>query len=237
MKKLLSYAPMLYAAYMLQVILFSLPFLFRGYLLIIYNMSLWLLFATLLETIFIFLCIVKRKDCRKPAGTYAQCLPLLAFFHTIIIGLLVPEIDGLFGILHLFFVFIFCFIITFLYKSKQGIKVTFIVIHSLLFAFLLQVSFLAIVMNDFGTSSIIKQVSSSNGMHTATIISSDQGALGGNTDVYVEHNHGEINLGICKFSKNDTAVYRGRYGEYENMHLHWADENTLLINGKSYIVE
>ena len=84
--------------------------------------------------------------------------------------------------------------------------------------------------------SIVNRVMSPNRSYTAVVIDSDQGALGGNTLVDIEHNASEINVWFGRFIKI-TRVYTGEWGEFDTMSMEWKNDSTLLINGKSYEVD
>ena len=85
-------------------------------------------------------------------------------------------------------------------------------------------------------NTVVKTVESSSGEYYAQVIDSDQGALGGDTLVKVYQDRG-INALIFKIEKKLQRVYFGEWGEFNNMKIHWKDNNCLVINSVEYEIE
>lgn len=108
------------------------------------------------------------------------------------------------------------------------------VLSALVILLLVLLSFVIFVFSDFGSCTVVRSVASPQNTYVAEVIDVDQGALGGDTLVNVQTNIKTINLLIGKFSKAAIHVYRGEWGEFEDMQIGWKDERTLIINGKEY---
>lgn len=87
----------------------------------------------------------------------------------------------------------------------------------------------------FGEDTVVETKESPDGSLIAELIDDDQGALGGNTLVYVRRNSG-CDLGVVRLRAKAHEVYCGRWGEFYDMALEWKDSETLWINGKEYKV-
>ena len=97
-------------------------------------------------------------------------------------------------------------------------------------------SFFALILGDFGHSTIVQTVESPSGKYYAQVINSDEGALGGDTFVDVYKNSG-VNLILFKIEKKPQRVYSGDWGEFYNMQIHWKDDSCLVINAGEYKIE
>ncbi|MBQ8210749.1 MAG: hypothetical protein IJZ35_09220 [Clostridia bacterium] len=92
------------------------------------------------------------------------------------------------------------------------------------------------LMANIGQNTVIQSVESPNDTYYAKVIDSNQGALGGNTlvDVYESR---IIDAGIFKIQKKPQLIYRGEWGEFEDMEIYWKNENSLIINSVEYTIE
>ena len=93
-----------------------------------------------------------------------------------------------------------------------------------------------ILLSDFGKTTVVRRIESPDEQHQALLVDVDQGALGGNTDVFVEHKQDVLDFGFFLLQKK-TLIYRTGWGAFEDMELVWKDEETILINGKAFQVE
>lgn len=71
--------------------------------------------------------------------------------------------------------------------------------------------------------------------YTAIVTSVDQGALGGDTIVEVRDNRESIHILLGRFT-DSISIWRGGWGEHEDLNLCWENEDTLEICGISYHV-
>ena len=46
-----------------------------------------------------------------------------------------------------------------------------------------------------------------------------------------------LDLFIFRITKNPQRIYRGDWGEFEDMEIFWKDENCLVIDSVEYSVE
>ena len=93
-----------------------------------------------------------------------------------------------------------------------------------------------ILMSDFGRTTVVQRIESPDERHLALLVDVDQGALGGNTDVFIEHKQNAFDFGFFFLGKK-TLIYRTGWGAFKDMELEWKDEETILINGKAFQVE
>lgn len=87
---------------------------------------------------------------------------------------------------------------------------------------------ISLIFGQLGTQRVVQEAASPEGLKSAQLIDDDQGALGGNTFVYVRYRD-ILPLGFGGIRPDSTLVYRGRWGEFENLSLSWMDEKTLLV--------
>jgi len=97
-------------------------------------------------------------------------------------------------------------------------------------------SFIALIFGNIGQNTVVQTVESPSGNYYAQVIDSDQGALGGDTLVDVRQDCG-INALIFKIENKPHRVYRGEWGEFNNMQIYWKDDNCLVINSVEYEIE
>ena len=97
-------------------------------------------------------------------------------------------------------------------------------------------SFIALIFGNIGQNTVVRTVESPSGEYYAQVIDSDQGALGGDTLVDVYKKSG-VNLILFKIEKKPQRVYFGDWGEFNNMKIHWKDNNCLVINSVEYEIE
>ena len=82
-----------------------------------------------------------------------------------------------------------------------------------------------------GRVTVVQTLYSPEGTQYAQLIDSDQGALGGDTIVYVYKTSAKLDLVFLKISKDPQTVYFGDWGEFKTMKLEWESEQILRING------
>ena len=111
------------------------------------------------------------------------------------------------------------------YGKPRLLKTISCVISAIL---ILPVGFLGFVNGVMVQNTVVQSIQSPNGAYYAEVIDNNQGALGGNTfvDVYEKP---EIDLLIFKVCKNPQRIYRGEWGEFENMDIYWKNDDCLVI--------
>lgn len=92
--------------------------------------------------------------------------------------------------------------------------------------------FISLIFNNFGETKVIQSLNSSDGTYNAFVVSSDQGALGGNSCLYVRNIKKDIFIGIGTFKTGAQLLKFGEWGgSYD---LVWKDEITLVANKIEY---
>lgn len=142
---------------------------------------------------------------------------------------------------YLFLILLFSMVFTFVYTLKCLRKsVSKIIVSVILFLLLIPLcifSFVDFMFSDFDINNkVIKAELSPDKSYRADIIDSDQGALGGNTFVDVYDLQSTVDFYIFKLAKKPQRLYRGVWGEYQNMSVSWKDNYTLFINKKEYTI-
>ncbi len=97
-------------------------------------------------------------------------------------------------------------------------------------------SFVLVVFGNLGNNTVTQTVVSPNGKYYLQVVDSDQGALGGDTFVDVYESRG-LNALLFHVSKKPQRIYRGEWGEFENMQVYWKDDNCVVINSVEYCIE
>ena len=115
-------------------------------------------------------------------------------------------------------------------------KLTSIIPSLLLAAPLSFITFIWLIFGRIGLNTVVSRVPSPDGAYYAEVIDSDQGALGGDTIVYV-HKKGGIDLVIFSIRKAPERVYLGPWGAWRNMSVHWQDEHHLRVGSREYYIE
>lgn len=136
----------------------------------------------------------------------------------------------------MFICFCCCCYLTIRHGKPVALKITGLVLSALMIIPICTFGFMALVFGDFGENTVVQKIESPNGVYFAEVIDSDQGALGGDTLVDVYENK-EINALVFKISKKRQRIYRGEWGEFENMTVYWKNENCLVIDSVEYIIE
>ena len=117
-----------------------------------------------------------------------------------------------------------CCYLTVKYGKPLILKVVALVLSALIILPIGFFSFIALIFGNIGQNTVVQTVESPSGKYYAQVIDSDQGALGGDTLVDVYKKSG-INLILFKIEKKPQRVYFGDWGEFENIQIHWKDDN------------
>ena len=96
-------------------------------------------------------------------------------------------------------------------------------------------SFVMLLFGDLAENTVVQSVPSPSGAYCAEVISSDQGALGG--DTFVEVYKTGVDAGFFRISGAPRRVYRGDWGAYRDLQLSWKNDHCLLINSAECPVE
>jgi len=85
------------------------------------------------------------------------------------------------------------------------------------------------------TDNVVNTYPSPEGGYTASVIISDQGALGGETRVTLRNEKNSIHILLGCFEDSET-LWRGEFTYAQGMEVAWESEEILNINGVSYAV-
>ena len=129
-----------------------------------------------------------------------------------------------------------CCYLTVKYGKPVALKIVALVLSALMILPICFFSFIALIFGNISQNTVVQTVGSPSGKYYAQVIDSDQGALGGDTRVNVYQDCG-INAILFKIEKKPQRVYFGDWGEFENMQIHWKDDNCLVINSVEYEIE
>lgn len=129
-----------------------------------------------------------------------------------------------------------CCYLTVKHGKPLSLKIITLVLSALMLLPIGFFRFIALIFGNIGQNTVVRTVESPSGKYYAQVIDSDQGALGGDTlvDVYQDC---RINAILFKIEKKPQRVYFGDWGEFENMQIHWKDDNCLVINSVEYEIE
>ncbi len=235
MRKIMKWAPVIYAAYLLAESAIWMILFDQGYSFTISSEPLWFATRMIIAGAFTALCLCQRKSTAKPAVYIAQLLPLVALFH--IIQTRSAETGPVaLAIIQSLLYFLSAFVISLLYENPLPLKIISGVINSLLLAGLLLLCFAIVIFGSIGESEVIRRVASPDQTREAVLLSYDEGAMGGSTLVNVRDNTATIDLGLVRWEKW-KGLYDGQWGEFDAINLAWKDDHTLLIDQEAYPVD
>lgn len=122
------------------------------------------------------------------------------------------------------------------YTKQKAAKIITSVICMIMLILLCFLSFLFFLFSDFGSTIVVETVYSPDGAYKVEVISSDQGALGGDTYVNLIDEQGEMDFYMFRISRKPKQLYSGDWDAYQNMVIYWRDNQTLVINDEQYSV-
>lgn len=234
MKKALSFSPILFSVIFL-FFSFGIIVSFFGYKFVLYNNFI----TSLIITILLFcttICLpIFKISMNKASRVFSAFLLPLSIFGELFFIAGADKNSHLEITIAL--AFVACCCTAYIFVKYSSILVLTILSGSLSALFIALLVFSLLLKSAFGdlsSDTVVKTLKSSNNTYLAQIINSDQGALGGNTNVEISKTDESLNVIIGKFSKLPKRVYSGKYEEYKDMDIFWKDENTLVINGKEF---
>ena len=130
-----------------------------------------------------------------------------------------------------------CCILAFKSIKLKRDKIITVIAYSVSFVFVSFLSGMCLLFCNFGNNTVVKTVDSPDGSQYAEIISVDQGALGGGTVVDVNERNKNLSLLLFNISRKPNRVYIGEWGEFENMDVHFKNEECLVIDGTEYEIK
>jgi hypothetical protein len=159
----------------------------------------------------------------------AFALPLSLICAVFFVSNAMENASFLFGIFILITI-LSAFSIFLFYPKNLALKITLGVISFLILLYLGVI----VLLNGFGSNTVVKTLNSPDNTYTAEIIDNDQGALGGSTLVQIQYNNKNLTVLFGEFIKHPKSIYYGEWGEFDSMNLKWENEYTLLINNVPY---
>lgn len=117
-------------------------------------------------------------------------------------------------------------------KKSKPLKITGLIISSVFSVILIIFSAILILISQSAKNTVIDRIISPESTLFAEIVNADQGALGGNTVVYIKGMH-KTDFILFSIRKN-KRIYVGEWKE--NPKIKWKDENCLIINSKEFDV-
>lgn len=129
-----------------------------------------------------------------------------------------------------------CCYLTVKYGKPLSLKIVTLILSTLMILPIGFFSFIILIFGNIGQTTVVQTVESPSGRYYAQVIDSDQGALGGDTLVDVYKKSG-ISLILFKIQKKPQRVYWGEWGKFNNMQIHWNNDNCLAIDSVEYEIE
>ena len=126
-------------------------------------------------------------------------------------------------------------VLFFVYNKVKWLKICIAVIVGIFAYFFAQVLFLSMLFSNFGENTVVQTVKSPDNTYVAWVVSSDQGALGGSTEVYVRDIQKDIHLVSGMLKTESKKLHSGGWGT--EAVLRWEDNDTILINDVRYDIE
>lgn len=180
-----------------------------------------------------FIKINEEAEFSKSARICAAFLPLITAVN---LGVYVFEYGSLPIALIMGVCLIFAAVIAEKVLESNKSKVLSVVSSGFICLVAVVLSFFAVSSSYLFTKRVEKFILSPDRTYYAEVINVDQGALGGDTVVYVHRSRG-TNLFFLSFNKIPQKVYIGEWGEYKTMQIEWKNENCLVIDSKEYDIE
>ena len=203
----------------------------HGYEFIVRNRILWFLLNLILQVILLGACILKRKELTKAAVVFAQALPTLAVVYYFFADSFLSNVPEAMIAFHALLCFIACYAVSLLNLNARVFRVIATIWNTILLLLTLGMVALAMTFGSLGEPVIARELPSPNQSYLATVEKRDSGALGGAKNVLVEDCKSSIDVGLGRFSKVQL-LYSGEWDE--RVSVSWADDYTLLINGKLF---
>ena len=176
------------------------------------------------------------KDSSKTHTAILLCTlsPVIALIGTVIYVFNYPTLISMICML---LISVSCCILAFKSIKLKRDKIITMIAYSVSFVFVSFLSGMCLLFCNFGSDTVVKTVDAPDGSQYAEIISIDQGALGGGTVVDVNERNKNLSLLLFNISKKPNRVYIGEWGEFENMDVHFKNEECLVIDGTEYEIK
>lgn len=129
-----------------------------------------------------------------------------------------------------------CCLLTVRQVKPLSLSITSLCISLLMSLPIAYILMIALMIGGLSNETVVKTIQSPDGTYCAQVVDSDQGALGGNTNVEVYENQ-KIDILLFKIQKHPKRIYSGDWMEYETMEIYWKDDGCLVINSVEYQIE
>ena len=130
---------------------------------------------------------------------------------------------------------IFSFVLSANFKSRSVIEFISIILSMLMIYPMCLFVIVAFVFGNFGEISVVERTDSPDGKYRAEVISSDQGALGG--DTYIDVYKKGVNAYVFKITGKPERVYYGDWMEHVSIDIYWKDEKSLVVGEREYVFD
>lgn len=129
----------------------------------------------------------------------------------------------------------FCYL-TIKYEKPAVLKIISLSLFAVMIVPVTFSSCMGLFFGEIKQDTVVQTIPSPSGERYAQVISSDQGALGGDTfvDVYKKSN---LNIVLFKIEKGPQRVYCGEWYEFESIQVLWQDDTHLIINSVAYEIQ
>ncbi len=127
------------------------------------------------------------------------------------------------------------FILTAKFDSPTALKVISLVLSVIMTTPMFWFGVTACLISDFGETVIVESADSPDGKYRAEVISSDQGALGG--DTYIDVYKKGVDAYVFKITGKPERVYYGDWMEHVDIDIYWKDEKNLVVGEREYVFD
>lgn len=187
----------------------------------------------LIAAVTIFIMSMKSSEPGKAVNILLIILPLISFINAVCFLI---KSESLFVYVCMLIYFILCCILSLKLSSSIVLKYIVVAVSCLMLGPVVLLASLYFIIGPFTESTTIMTLSSPDGSYYAEVQDFDQGALGGDTLVYI-HEKALIDVIIFRVEKTPQRIYTGEWGEYKDMNIYWKSDNCLVINSKRYFIE
>ena len=181
-----------------------------------------------------------RKKANRLSRVVGWLMPVFAFLGCWIFKAIDIRVDILSNSLKVLVIIFSAFIVSsllicILHIPNKAIRIVMAVLSVLFVIIFMFFATLAWLIDDFGKNTVIDTVNSPGDMYSAYAISSDQGALGGDTIVVLKDNSKDIKLLSGTLTTPISFIWSGGWMEHPDME--WLDDNVLRIDEKEYYLK
>ncbi len=122
--------------------------------------------------------------------------------------------------------------------KRKKIRILMAVLNALWLIPLLAIMVISLIflafLGDFGVQEITQELYSPDSTYYAWVLRTDEGAMGGDTYVYVRNIKRDKNILIGTLKSRDISI---KYGNWSQVYsLEWEDNETLLVDGERFYV-